>query len=41
MRLWIWWLSTLENSFFAEVKLVKNANIDNNKYSGYSFGFDR
>ena len=32
---------TLENSFFGPVKLVKNADIDKYKYSGYDTGFDR
>ena len=26
---------TLENSLFGDVKLVKNADIDKHKYSGY------
>ena len=30
---------TLENYFFGVVKLVKNANIDKCKYSGYGIGF--
>ena len=30
---------TLENSLFGAVKLVKNADIDNYKYSGYSIGY--
>ena len=33
--------TTLENSFFGEVKLVKNADIDKYKYSGYGTGFDK
>ena len=31
----------LENSLFGAVKLVKNADIDKYKYSGYDTGFDR
>ena len=31
----------LENSLFAAVRLVKNANIEKYKYSGYGYGFDR
>ena len=31
----------LENSLFGAVKLVKNADIDMYKYSGYDTGFDR
>ena len=32
---------TLENSLLGTVKLVKNAEIDKYKYSGYGIGFDR
>ena len=32
---------TLEKSLFVAVKLVKNADIDNYKYSGYGIEFDR
>ena len=32
---------TLENSFFGEVKLTKNADIGKYQYSGYGIGFDR
>ena len=32
---------TLEKSLFGAVKLVKNADIDNYKYSGYGTEFDR
>ena len=32
---------TLENLQFGAVKLTKNADIDNNRYSGYGTGFDR
>ena len=32
--------STLGNYLFSAVKLVKNADIDKNKYSGYGIGFD-
>ena len=31
----------LENSFFGAVKLVKNADVDEYKYSGYVIGFER
>ena len=31
----------LENSLFGAVKLVKNADIDKYKYSGYDTRFDR
>ena len=31
---------TLRNSLFGAVKLVKNADIDIYKYSGYGIGFD-
>ena len=31
---------TLENLLFDAVKLTKNTNIDNYKYSGYGMGFD-
>ena len=31
---------TLENSLFGALKLVKNADIDKYKYSGYGIGFD-
>ena len=31
----------LKNSLFGAVKLVKQANIDKYKYSGYGIGFDR
>ena len=31
---------TLRNSLFGAVKLVKNADIDKYKYSGYGIGFD-
>ena len=30
----------LDNSFFAAVKLTKNANFDKNKQSGYCTGLD-
>ena len=33
--------STLEKSLFVVVKLVKNANTDKYKYSGYGIGFER
>ena len=32
--------STLGNSLFDAVKIVKNADIDKYKYSGYGIGFD-
>ena len=32
---------TLKNSLLGTVKLVKNAEIDKCKYSGYDIGFDR
>ena len=32
---------TLENCFFGAVRLTKNVDIDENKYSGYGIGFDR
>ena len=32
---------TLENCLFGAVTLIKNADIDNDKYSGYGIGFDR
>ena len=32
---------TLENCLFGTVSLTKNADIDNNKHSGYGIGFDR
>ena len=32
---------TLENCLFGAVKLAKNPDIDNYKYSGYGIGFDR
>ena len=32
---------TLENCLFGAVSLIKNADIDKYKYSGYSIGFDR
>ena len=32
---------TLENCLFGSVKLTKNADIDNYRYSGYGIGFDR
>ena len=32
---------TLENCLFGAVSLIKNADIDNYKYSGYGVGFDR
>ena len=32
---------TLEYILFSVVKLTKNADINNCKYSGYSIGFDR
>ena len=32
--------SMLRNSLFGAVKLGKNADIDNDKYSGYGIGFD-
>ena len=32
---------TVRNSLFGAVRLTKNANIDNYKYSGYEIGFDR
>ena len=32
---------TLENRLFGAVKLIKNADIDLYKYSGYGVGFDR
>ena len=32
---------TLQNSLFGAVKLVKNADINKHKYSGYGVGFDR
>ena len=32
---------TLENCLFGSVKLTKNPDIDNYKYSGYGIGFDR
>ena len=31
---------TLENCLFEAVKLTKNSDIDNYKYSGYGIGFD-
>ena len=31
----------LENCLFGAIELVKNADIDNYKYSGYGVGFDR
>ena len=33
--------TTLKNCLFGVVKLTKNVNIDQYKYSGYSIGFDR
>ena len=33
--------STLENTLFSEVKLVKTADIDQYKLFGYGIGFDR
>ena len=32
---------TLENCLFGTVKLTKNVDVDQYKYSGYSIGFDR
>ena len=32
---------TLENCLFGAVRLIKNADIDKYKYSGYGIGFDR
>ena len=32
---------TLENCLFGAATLVKNADTDNYKYSGYDIGFDR
>ena len=32
---------TLENCLFGAVRLTKNADIDEYKYSGYGIGFDR
>ena len=32
---------TLVNCLFGAVSITKNADIDNNKYSGYRIGFDR
>ena len=31
----------LKNSLFSTVKLIKNADIEKYKYSGYGIGFDR
>ena len=31
----------LKNYLFGAVKLLKNADIDKHKYSGYGIGFDR
>ena len=39
--LWNWRYSTLENCFFAAVKLTWNVDTDLYEYSGYSSGFDR
>ena len=41
MGLQIWWLSNIRKSLFGAVMLVKNADIDKYKYSGYGIGFDR
>ena len=30
---------TLTNALFGAVKLTKNADVDNHKYSGYGIGF--
>ena len=42
MGSWVWWLSNIRKwFFFGAVKLVKNADIDKCKYSGYDIAFDR
>ena len=41
MGSWIWWLFNARKYLFGAVILVKNADIDKYKYSGYGIGFDR
>ena len=41
MGSWIWWLFNARKYLFSAVILVKNADIDKYKYSGYGIGFDR